>query len=603
MFEVPTSMDLFNATSSPASAAGPTPSDSPDGLTTDLFGRAPAPASPSRQRAQERASATSGISGLPGSGSSTLVGPPSFSGNKSPQKPPSDGLVVRVRTCRRCSTEKPYSEFYVNSKGNRSGKCKACVCALERVRKRGEPHKVALRHHEWRTKRRGYALVNVAKYRARARQLPFDLDPADIQRRIDLGVCELTGIAFDLTSPRSWNAPSLDQIKAGQGYTTDNVRVVLFSLNVMANVWGADKIMVIASAITNQRRARSSALQTSLTERLKRTLQIDDHSLFSMTWKTRTTPSRRCVSQVQCRARSTFGSGYGSWQSPMAGTNRKSERAMSREGNSRQGGGQRSGPGLEQQAEMAGWPTPMSGTPSTESYNAAGSTDYEWKIDTLIGLRETPNGPKLAGWPTATQQDAIGSGSRDYPATATHHVGTTLTDAANLAGWPTPNTPSGGRSVSTADATGRTPDGKKHTASLEHAVKFATWPTPTTHDAERGGMADRAMGETRHGSNLQDFALLASWATPTSRDFKSDSATDAYHERQWAHVRGKPLSAEATLVSGPMSSGSPAATAKRGQLNPRFSLWLQGYPTAWASCGERVMRSSRRSQPKSSVRI
>lgn len=38
------------------------------------------------------------------------------------------------------------------------------------------------------------------------------------------------------------------------------------------------------------------------------------------------------------------------WQTPCAETNNKSERAMSREGNSRRGGGQRSPPGLEQQA-------------------------------------------------------------------------------------------------------------------------------------------------------------------------------------------------------------------------------------------------------------
>ena len=47
-------------------------------------------------------------------------------------------------------------------------------------------------------------------------------------------------------------------------------------------------------------------------------------------------------------------------------------------------------------------------------------------------------------------------------------------------GWPTPCTPSGGRSklIEKMDATGRTVDAGKHTASLEHAVKFAGWATP-----------------------------------------------------------------------------------------------------------------------------
>ena len=45
-------------------------------------------------------------------------------------------------------------------------------------------------------------------------------------------------------------------------------------------------------------------------------------------------------------------------------------------------------------------------------------------------------------------------------------------------------------------------------SDLQMQAKLASWPTPTLHDAERGGQEKRAMGETRHGSNLQDFALL-----------------------------------------------------------------------------------------------
>ena len=44
------------------------------------------------------------------------------------------------------------------------------------------------------------------------------------------------------------------------------------------------------------------------------------------------------------------------------------------------------------------------------------------------------------------------------------------------------------------------------------------WPTPQTSDCTGGGQAKRAMGETRHGSNLNDFAMLSSWPTTTSTD-------------------------------------------------------------------------------------
>lgn len=63
----------------------------------------------------------------------------------------------------------------------------------------------------------------------------------------------------------------------------------------------------------------------------------------------------------------------GVWQTPCAGTNRKSERAMQRSVNNgrRSGGGQSSSPGLEQQVEMVGetiWPTPAA-TPYGSSQN------------------------------------------------------------------------------------------------------------------------------------------------------------------------------------------------------------------------------------------
>ena len=53
-------------------------------------------------------------------------------------------------------------------------------------------------------------------------------------------------------------------------------------------------------------------------------------------------------------------------------------------------------------------------------------------------------------------------------------------------------------------------------------------------------------------------------------------------------------------ASGAIASSSPAGTEKRGALNPAFSLWLMGYPAAWASCGERAMQSCRKLQQNSS---
>jgi hypothetical protein len=64
MSTLTTSGDSHNATSSPASEAGPTHSASPDGQTTGLFGPGAAPASPSPSRGKGRARQTNDISGL-----------------------------------------------------------------------------------------------------------------------------------------------------------------------------------------------------------------------------------------------------------------------------------------------------------------------------------------------------------------------------------------------------------------------------------------------------------------------------------------------------------------------------------------------------------
>jgi hypothetical protein len=175
--------------------------------------------------------------------------------------------------------------------------------------------------------------------------------------------------------------------------------------------------------------------------------------------------------------------------------------------------------------------------------------------------------------------------------------GLTLGQAASLAPWPTPTVPNGGRSVSTdkMDATGRTADGKKHAAQLEHAVKFAPWPTPTVaqHGSAETPSAKRDRG-AHTGVTLMD---AASWATPAARDWKSNEGSADFHSARLEQTRGKPLSEQA---HGATSNGSPAATAKPGQLNPAFSRWLMGYPAEWDDCAPTATRSSRRSRPNSS---
>jgi hypothetical protein len=137
-----------------------------------------------------------------------------------------------------------------------------------------------------------------------------------------------------------------------------------------------------------------------------------------------------------------------------------------------------------------------------------------------------------------------------------------LAIAAQLASWPTPNTPSGGRTAAGMDATGRMPDGTKHTVSLEHVAKFAGWPTATKQDSVSSGVKGYAATASHHtGTTLTDAARMATAG-----------------------------------ASGAMPNTSHAQTASGGQLNPSLSRWLMGYSQIWDVCAMAIPSSRTRSR-------
>ena len=91
--------------------------------------------------------------------------------------------------------------------------------------------------------------------------------------------------------------------------------------------------------------------------------------------------------------------------------------------------------------------------------------------------------------------------------------------------------------------------------------------------------------------------LASSWVTPQTKDYRCGQAKRYTEKRHAVSVNDQVM-----LVSGRPATGSPASTAKAGQLNPAHSRWLMGLPTEWDSCGAMVIRLSRRSRKASSKR-
>jgi hypothetical protein len=373
------SADTPNAISSPASADGRSPSVSPDGQMTDLFGQALAPASPSLPPERARRPMTNATCGPNGSDSLTPADLPLSLGSKWRQ--------------RRSSASREQKRLY----------------AMEN-----------------RKKNRAYELVRHARDRAKKKGLAFDLDgySTEIQRRIDNGLCEVTGLPLNLEGGRTWDSPSLDRIEPKGPYLYSNIRIVCHAINSAMGDWGEQRVVQLALAILAVRKRRSGELSRRLQENLARQLSGRGSTLFTLTWKERATPSGRPYSQLAASALRTSDSDAGSWPTPVGNrVELVTAAAATKEG-------LRKSPtnNLGTAAHLASWPTPMAGTPAQKGYNEAGNTDSGRKTAALVA------------WATPAARDYRSESATDEfnEKRWGHSRGKPLSAEATLAAWSTP---------------------------------------------------------------------------------------------------------------------------------------------------------------------
>jgi hypothetical protein len=399
---------------------------------------------------------------------------------------------------------------------------------------------------ERRKTHRGFSLTADAKRRAQDKGLEFELEWEDIQRRIDLGLCEVTGIPFDLSQPRAWNAPSLDRADSKMGYTKGNTRVVLYSLNTMASDWGTDLILKIAEAIKRgQSLRRSNTLSRAIAERLKKRTALLGSTLFQLTWSEHVTPSGLLLSRLAASAARISDNDCGlllnGWTTPTV-----SDENMAR----------RSPEALERHAQR----------PNTDS-NLAKDV-------------------RLASWPTPTA--LIGSMYVEANAAERNSLG--MASVANLASWPTPQTSDmtgGGQAKRAMEA--------RHGSNLNDFAMTASWPTPRREDSP--GMATES-GDRSRLDQLPRQAHQAHWQTPATDSFRSRGGDRKDEMGLDQQARTIPFPVMRVNRFGQPVSGFDAATVSGGQLNPAHSRWLMGLPPEWDACAPTAMPSSRKQRQK-----
>lgn len=129
---------------------------------------------------------------------------------------------------------------------------------------------------------------------------------------------------------------------------------------------------------------------------------------------------------------------------------------------------------------------------------------------------------------------------------------------------------------------------------------YSGWPTPTSKFKAGGEYSDPEKAQARalgpHANDLRDFVQLVGWATPSARDWRDGRASQETMGRN-----SRPLNEQAVMLAGQTAVGTSVSTASTGafRLNPRFSLWLMGFPAEWANYAPTGTPSSRKSRRRS----
>lgn len=171
--------------------------------------------------------------------------------------------MTETQICNGCGLVKEITEFSWAVKDvRRERKCKSCRWARQKIKKserdkselneirrawrdenkdhlhdyRQRPdqkEQIAKRSKKWEKENPESRVLRSAKYRAKRKNIPFNLEIEDI---IIPEFCPVLGLKLEKGNERkNWNSPSLDRKIPALGYVKGNVRVISMRANTLKN--------------------------------------------------------------------------------------------------------------------------------------------------------------------------------------------------------------------------------------------------------------------------------------------------------------------------------------------------------------------------------
>ena len=111
----------------------------------------------------------------------------------------------------------------------------------------------ASRKYRATIKGRVTVLYRFCQRRSKKKKCEFNLTREWIAEKLENGYCELSGEKFSFERPEKtyFNpySPSIDRVDSSKGYTQENCRVVLSSVNMALGEWGLEHYVKIAKKV------------------------------------------------------------------------------------------------------------------------------------------------------------------------------------------------------------------------------------------------------------------------------------------------------------------------------------------------------------------